>query len=322
MWNKLRVWVDANHDGVSQPEELHTLDEVGILSILLHYERSPYTDQYGNQFRYEGHLVPVRGDDVDRKIFDVTLATPQGQNANSAGEDMNAISVSTSPKALQALASLKDRMPDGALLVRNNSPRPIMAMVIKWTIPTKSRTTRIQWLYLDGYYLPEPQPVLSPGSQALITRYGIAREEDFARLVQYPDMTGSPLTGFQEAVPAEPGTIGTVDAVFYPDGRIEGADASEYEKTILMRHGAFQSLVSDLGDSANSTELKQRAERILSEPAGPSNPIAHIRRQTANFIYKSSDPMVFLTALKGHSIPVTFYHSESETERRRDEPDK
>ena len=75
IWPGLRIWIDVNHDGISQPEELHTLEEVGILRISLHYERSPYTDQYGNHFRYEGHLTPVSGDDVDRKIFDVFLAT-------------------------------------------------------------------------------------------------------------------------------------------------------------------------------------------------------------------------------------------------------
>ncbi len=75
VWSKLRVWIDANHDGVSQPEELHTLEEVGIVGIAVHYERTGYTDQFGNHFRYEGHLIPVRGDNVDRKIFDVFLAT-------------------------------------------------------------------------------------------------------------------------------------------------------------------------------------------------------------------------------------------------------
>lgn len=74
IWSKLRVWIDANHDGISQPEELHTLDEFGIGMILLHYELSERVDQYGNQFRYEGHLVPMNGGDgVDRKIYDVFL---------------------------------------------------------------------------------------------------------------------------------------------------------------------------------------------------------------------------------------------------------
>ena len=50
----LLVWIDANHDGVSQPSELFTLPEVGIFQIGLNYRRSPFVDQYGNQFRYRG----------------------------------------------------------------------------------------------------------------------------------------------------------------------------------------------------------------------------------------------------------------------------
>ena len=75
VWRNLRVWIDANHDGISQPGELHTLTEIGIRRILLHYELSSYTDEYGNHFRYKGHLIAETGDNVDRKIFDVYLAT-------------------------------------------------------------------------------------------------------------------------------------------------------------------------------------------------------------------------------------------------------
>jgi hypothetical protein len=75
IWPSLRIWIDANHDGIAQPAELHQLGEFGILGFRLQYEQSRYTDQYGNQFRYKGRLVPVRGDDVDRRIFDVTLTT-------------------------------------------------------------------------------------------------------------------------------------------------------------------------------------------------------------------------------------------------------
>jgi hypothetical protein len=75
IWPSLRVWIDANHDAVSQTEELHTLDDIGIRRILLKYEPSPYTDQYGNHFEFKGHLIPVKDADVDRKVFDVVLAT-------------------------------------------------------------------------------------------------------------------------------------------------------------------------------------------------------------------------------------------------------
>lgn len=53
----LRVWIDANHDGIAQPTELHTLDDVGIARIPLQYAPSPLVDPYGNQFRFRGHLI-------------------------------------------------------------------------------------------------------------------------------------------------------------------------------------------------------------------------------------------------------------------------
>lgn len=75
IWPSLRVWIDANHDGVSQPNELHTLDDLGIHSIDLHYSESKRTDEFGNSFRYKGFLNPVRPDTVNRHIFDVFLVS-------------------------------------------------------------------------------------------------------------------------------------------------------------------------------------------------------------------------------------------------------
>jgi hypothetical protein len=50
----LRVWLDANHDGVSQPGELFSLDTLAIASIDTVYALSEREDQYGNRFRYRG----------------------------------------------------------------------------------------------------------------------------------------------------------------------------------------------------------------------------------------------------------------------------
>lgn len=78
IWPKLLVWIDENHDGVSQPSELHSLDEIGIHSIDLKYKNSWYLDKYANMFRFKGRLNPVAPDTVNRVIYDVFLqAVPQ-----------------------------------------------------------------------------------------------------------------------------------------------------------------------------------------------------------------------------------------------------
>jgi hypothetical protein len=62
VYSHLLLWIDKNHDGISQPEELHTLRELGVFSIGLKYRREPYVDGYGNQFRYRGVLNPDPAD--------------------------------------------------------------------------------------------------------------------------------------------------------------------------------------------------------------------------------------------------------------------
>lgn len=75
VWPKLLVWIDANHDGVSQPEELHHLDDLGIHSIGLMYTESRRVDAYGNEFRYKGFLNLDGGDEIRHVIYDVMLTT-------------------------------------------------------------------------------------------------------------------------------------------------------------------------------------------------------------------------------------------------------
>lgn len=73
VYSRLRIWVDSNHDGICQPGELHTLPEMGVLSISLDYSLSRRTDEFGNVFRYRAKVNPGQNgqSDVGRKAYDV-----------------------------------------------------------------------------------------------------------------------------------------------------------------------------------------------------------------------------------------------------------
>jgi hypothetical protein len=76
VFSSLRLWVDANHDGVSQPEELHKLPEMGVFSISLNIQRTPNkTDQYGNIFLFKTKVNQGMESDVGRKAYDVFFVT-------------------------------------------------------------------------------------------------------------------------------------------------------------------------------------------------------------------------------------------------------
>ena len=51
---QLQLWVDYNHNGLSEPEELQTLPEAGVSRIGLRYMRSERRDRHGNYLRFAG----------------------------------------------------------------------------------------------------------------------------------------------------------------------------------------------------------------------------------------------------------------------------
>jgi hypothetical protein len=78
VYYQLRLWQDANHNGVTDDGELSTLQSHSILEISLKHEESKHSDEFGNLFRYKGKIKIAAGIQlVDREIWDVFLRKQQ-----------------------------------------------------------------------------------------------------------------------------------------------------------------------------------------------------------------------------------------------------
>ena len=73
VFSSLLLWEDSNHNGTSEPAELHSFTDQTITAIELKYRTSNKSDIYGNVFRYRAKVHDVNGPRAGRWVWDVVL---------------------------------------------------------------------------------------------------------------------------------------------------------------------------------------------------------------------------------------------------------
>ncbi len=73
IFSSLRLWQDTNHNGISESSELHTLPQVGLMTLHLDYEISNRRDRHGNLFKYRAKVKDTHDAQLGRWAWDVIL---------------------------------------------------------------------------------------------------------------------------------------------------------------------------------------------------------------------------------------------------------
>lgn len=68
-WQQLRLWIDANHDGISDAAELIPISSTGISALGLRHHWTGGRDRHGNLYRYQAKLHRLQGEGVYYDVY-------------------------------------------------------------------------------------------------------------------------------------------------------------------------------------------------------------------------------------------------------------
>lgn len=74
IFESLRLWQDRNHNGISEPDELHTLAAFNVVTLELDFKESKRVDEFGNEFKYRAKVKDTSDANVARWAWDVFLS--------------------------------------------------------------------------------------------------------------------------------------------------------------------------------------------------------------------------------------------------------
>lgn len=74
VFERLRLWQDRNHNGISEPDEMHTLAEMNVKTLELDFKESKRVDEFGNEFKYRAKVKDATNANVGRWAWDVFLS--------------------------------------------------------------------------------------------------------------------------------------------------------------------------------------------------------------------------------------------------------
>lgn len=77
----LRLWIDRNHNGKSEADELSTMSEAGIQRLFTDHMELGRRDSHGNRYLYGGtaSIIGKKGVEVRRRTYDVFFTTLRAQ---------------------------------------------------------------------------------------------------------------------------------------------------------------------------------------------------------------------------------------------------